>query len=125
CLVPAGRTAYRGRVAGEELPFCCFGCYLAHRVHGERGEEAEATLFLIRVGAGAFLAMNIMALSLLLYFHAFDAEPPSPRGALEPARWGRAPPAVAILGCPILRDAWTAVREARITTEAMIGLSGT
>ncbi|HXO19768.1 MAG TPA: HAD-IC family P-type ATPase, partial [Thermoanaerobaculia bacterium] len=125
CLVPAGRTAYRGRVAGEELPFCCFGCYLAHRVHGERGEEAEATLFLIRVGAGAFLAMNIMALSLLLYFHAFDAEPPSLRRGIEAVLWGLATPAVAILGFPILRDAWSAVRQGRITTEAMIGLSGT
>ena len=42
CLVPAGRNAYRGQVAGERLPFCCFGCYLAFRAHGERGEEAVA-----------------------------------------------------------------------------------
>jgi Cu2+-exporting ATPase len=125
CLVPVGATAYRGRVAGEELPFCCFGCYLACRVHGERGEEAEATLLLIRVGVGAFLAMNVMMLSLLLYLHAFGPGQEALERNLELVIAALATPAVAILGLPILRDAWTAARRGRITTEAMIGVSGT
>jgi P-type Cu2+ transporter len=125
CLVPAGRHAYLGRVAGQELPFCCFGCYLACRIHGERGEEAEATLFLIRVGAGAFLAMFIMFLSLLLYFHDFSPDQASVRRGVELILGALATPAVAILGLPILRDAWSAARQGRITTEAMIALSGT
>jgi len=124
CLVPAGRHAYLGRVAGQELPFCCFGCYLACRIHGERGEEAEATLFLIRVGAGAFLAMFIMFLSLLLYFHDFSPDQASVRRGVEIILGALATPAVAILGLPILRDAWSAARQGRITTEAMIALSG-
>jgi Cu2+-exporting ATPase len=125
CLVPAGRGAYRGRVAGEELPFCCFGCYLACRIRGERGEEAEATLFLIRVGAGAFLAMFIMFLSLLLYLHDFGTDREGVRRGVELILGALATPAVAILGLPILRDATRAARQGRVTTEAMIALSGT
>jgi Cu2+-exporting ATPase len=125
CLVPAGRNAYRGRVAGQEFPFCCFGCYLAFRIRGERGEEAEATLFLIRIGAGAFLAMFIMFLSLLLYLHRFGPDQESVRRGVELILGALATPAVAILGLPILRDAWSAARQGRITTEAMIALSGT
>lgn len=125
CLVPAGRHAYRGQVAGQELPFCCFGCYLACRIRGERGEEAEATLFLIRIGAGAFLAMFIMFLSLLLYLHDFAPDQASVRRGVEIILGALATPAMAILGLPILRDAWSAARQGRITTEAMIALSGT
>jgi Cu2+-exporting ATPase len=125
CLVPAGRNAYRGRAGGEEFPFCCFGCYLAFRIHGERGEEAEATLFLIRIGAGAFLAMFIMFLSLLLYLHDFGTDQEGVRRGVELILGVLATPAVAILGLPIWRDAASAARQGRITTEAMIALSGT
>jgi len=120
CLVPAGANAYRGLVAGEELPFCCFGCYLAYRVHGERGEEAEAALSLIRLGVGAFLAMNIMLLSLLLYTHAFGAAEAHVRRAVEVVLGALATPAMVILGWPIFADAWHGLRRGRLTTESMI-----
>ncbi len=122
CLVPAGAHAYRGLAGGEELPFCCFGCYLAYRVHGERGEEAEAALSLIRLGVGAFLAMNIMVLSLLLYTHAFGAAESGLRHAIEILLWVLATPAMAVLGLPVFVDAWQGLRQGRLTTEAMIAV---
>ncbi len=124
CLVPAGGNAYRGLVGGEELPFCCFGCYLAFRVRGERGEEAEAALSLIRLGVGAFLAMNVMVLSLLLYTHAFGAAEARLQHAIELILCALATPAMLVLGLPILGDAWRAARQGRLTTESMIVVGG-
>ncbi len=120
CLVPAGANGYRGLAGGEALSFCCFGCYLAFRVRGERGEEAEASLALIRLGVGAFLTMNVMVLSLLLYAHAFGAAEARLERAVEIILWALSTPAMAILGLPILADAWRGIRRGRLSTEAMI-----
>ena len=122
CLVPTGGNPVRGRVAGEEFAFCCFGCYLAFKVHGERGEEAVETLLLLRLGLGAFLAMNIMVLSLLLYTGAVGADQAGLRRAIEILLAVLATPAMVILGAPVARDAWRAARRRRVTAEAMIVL---
>ena len=122
CLVPTGTRSYRGRVAGEERDFCCFGCFLAFRVGGERGEEAVETLLLLRLGVGAFLAMNIMVLSLLLYTGAVGVDQADLRRAIEVVLAALAVPAMAVLGMPIAVDAWRALRQGRVTTEAMITL---
>jgi heavy metal translocating P-type ATPase len=125
CLVPAGSNPYRGRVAGEEFTFCCCGCYLAYRVRGERGEEAVETLLLLRLGVGAFLAMNVMVLSLLLYTGAVSADQAQLRRAIEIVLAVFATPAMAILGLPIARDAWAAARRRRVSAESMIALGAT
>ena len=120
CLVPAGAGAYRGAVAGETHFFCCFGCYVAYRVHGEPGEEAEATLFLMRVGVGSFLSMNVMLLSLLLYGHVLANGDETLRRGIEVILAALATPAMVVLGVPLLKDAWTATRARRVTAETMI-----
>jgi heavy metal translocating P-type ATPase len=122
CLVPTGNNPVRGRVAGEEFAFCCFGCYLAFKVHGERGEEAVETLLLLRLGLGTFLAMNIMVLSLLLYTGAVGTDQAGLRRAIEIVLAVLATPAMLILGAPVARDAWRAARRPRVTAEALIVL---
>jgi heavy metal translocating P-type ATPase len=121
--LPAGTNSYRGAAGGREHEFCCFGCYLAFRVGGEKGEEAEATLFLIRIGVGSFLSMNVMMLSLLLYSNSFGpAEGPLRRG-VELIVAALATPAMIILGLPLVRDAWRAAQRRRLTAEALISVS--
>ncbi len=122
CLVPVGSAALRARVGGREREFCCLGCYLACRVHGERGEEAEATLLLLRIGVGAFLGMNVMMLSLLLYSGSVGPEEAGLRRGIELLLGFLATPAVLLLGLPLLRDAWRAGTQWRLTSEAMIAV---
>ncbi len=55
-----------GPVRGE-LVYCCHGCLLVARiVGGPAGDSARAWLVL-RLGVGAFLAMDVMMMALLLY----------------------------------------------------------
>ncbi|MEO8505399.1 MAG: cation-translocating P-type ATPase [Acidobacteriota bacterium] len=123
CLVPAGASAYHGTVAGCDHVFCCFGCFLAFRVHGEAGEEADATLFFLRLGVGAFLGMNVMILSLLLYSHDFSRDQDHIRRGIEILVGVLATPVMLVLGAPLIRDAWRAGRRGQITAETMIAVS--
>lgn len=50
-----------------ERRYCCYGCHLVCQIVQARQEEGIATWLLLRLGIGAFLAMNVMMLSLVLY----------------------------------------------------------
>ena len=54
----------------REPVFCCYGCRLVSRIvgrQGEGGQEGRHAWNILRLAAGAFLAMNVMTVSLLLY----------------------------------------------------------
>ena len=79
CLLPIRGLGHERQVQGEDHRFCCYGCCLAFQVARGEGEELEAAWLLIRLGTGAFLSMNVMLFSLLLYsgtFERSDAERP-------------------------------------------------
>ena len=76
CLLPIGLRAMQRTVNGEDCSFCCYGCCIAFQVKHGRSEEWEAAWLLIRLGVGAFLTMNIMLISLLLYAGTFSAPMP-------------------------------------------------
>ena len=67
CRLPVGRRALQRTLNGEARAFCCYGCCIAFQVKIGRSEESEAAWLLIRLGVGAFLSMNVMLISLLLY----------------------------------------------------------
>ena len=67
CLLPVGLRAMQRTVNGEACSFCCYGCCIAFLVKHGQSEEWDAARLLIRIGVGAFLTMNIMLISLLLY----------------------------------------------------------
>ena len=73
CSLPVGLRAMQRTVNGEDCSFCCYGCCIAFQVKHGRSEEWEAAWLLIRLGVGAFLTMNIMLISLLLYAGTFSA----------------------------------------------------
>ena len=72
-LPVAGRPAgfHARTVNGEGCQFCCYGCCIAYQVKSGSGEASEAAWFLVRLGVGSFLSMNIMLFSLLVYSGAF------------------------------------------------------
>ena len=72
CLLPIRGLGHARQVQGEDHRFCCYGCCLAFQVARGEGEESEAAWLLIRLGTGAFLSMNIMLFSLLLYSGTFE-----------------------------------------------------
>lgn len=122
CGLPVGRIGRRHEVHGEDHWFCCYGCCLAFQFrHGAR-EEPEAAVWLVRLGVGAFLAMNIMLFSLLLYADAFSA---ADAWLLEPVHWllwALTTPLLVLIGGPFFDAAWRALREGRLVTDTLVAI---
>jgi P-type Cu2+ transporter len=122
CLLPVGRRGFTRTVNGEGCQFCCYGCCIAHQVKSGSGDASEAAWFLVRLGVGSFLSMNIMLFSLLVYSGAFNGADRHVLPTIHLLLWGLATPAVLILGEPFLRETWTQARRARLTSSALIVL---
>jgi Cu2+-exporting ATPase len=122
CLLPVGRRGFTRAVNGEGCQFCCYGCCIAYQVNRGSGDASEAAWFLVRLGAGSFLSMNIMLFSLLVYSGAFAGADRHVLPTIHLLLWGLATPAVLILGEPFLRETWSQARCARLTSSALIVL---
>jgi Cu2+-exporting ATPase len=105
CLLPVGCRPSTRQVNGAEVVFCCYGCAIAYQIRQGNGTEWESTWLLIRLGIGAFLAMNVMVLSLLIYSGTFDQSDAELLPIVRVVLWILATPALLILGWPFLRDA--------------------
>jgi P-type Cu2+ transporter len=122
CLLPVGRRGFARTVNGEGCQFCCYGCCIAHQVKSGSGDASEAAWFLVRLGVGSFLSMNIMLFSLLVYSGAFNGADRHVLPTIHLLLWGLATPAVLILGEPFLRETWSQARRGRLTSSALIVL---
>ena len=122
CLLPVGRRGFTRTVNGEGCQFCCYGCCIAHQVNSGSGDASEAAWFLVRLGMGSFLSMNIMLFSLLVYSGAFSGADRRVLPTIHLLLWGLATPAVLILGEPFLRETWSQARRGRLTSSALIVL---
>ena len=120
CLLPIGRRGFIRAVNGEGCQFCCYGCCIAHQVKSGSGDASEAAWFLVRLGVGSFLSMNIMLFSLLVYSGAFTGADRSVLPTIHLLLWALATPAVLILGQPFLRETWSQARRGRLTSSALI-----
>jgi Cu2+-exporting ATPase len=109
-------------VNGEARAFCCYGCCIAFQVKSGKSEEWEAAWLLIQLGVGAFLSMNIMMFSLLLYSDAFTGVDASVLPWIHFLLWIFATPAVVILGGPYVREMWLNGVKGRVTSSTLIVL---
>ncbi|HYM99529.1 MAG TPA: HAD-IC family P-type ATPase, partial [Aestuariivirgaceae bacterium] len=122
CLLPVGLRAIEYTMNGEACVFCCYGCRIAYQVKNGKSEEWEAAWLLIRLGVGAFLSMNIMLISLLLYTGTFGGDDAWLLPWIHLLLWIFATPALVILGGPFLRETWVNAMQGRLTSSALIVL---
>jgi heavy metal translocating P-type ATPase len=122
CLLPVGVRAMRRSIDGEERAFCCYGCCLAYQVRHGNYAETEATWLLVRLGVGAFLAMNVKLFSLLLYSGTFEQADQHLLPVIHVLLWALATPMLLILGWPFARDAWAEGRAGRMTSNTLLVL---
>ena len=130
CHLPLpARIAAAARDSVEPL-YCCFGCHLAEQITQARGETGHAAWILARLGVSVFLTMGVMVFSLAMYGqHLYGAERSSDP-AMSSALWGLlsyvslllATPVFALLGFPVLRNAWTLGRAGVLSTDALVVL---
>ncbi|OWK22724.1 hypothetical protein AJ87_44615 [Rhizobium yanglingense] len=104
---------------GEVHTFCCYGCCIAFQVTRGRSEESEAAWLLVRLGVGAFLSMNIMLFSLLLYDDTFAGADAYMLPWIHLLLWIFATPAVVILGGPFFRETVHDALDGRLTSSAL------
>lgn len=122
CQLPLRGRGQTREVYGESHRFCCYGCCLVFQVRHGEPEEPEAVWLLIRLGVGAFLAMNIMLFSLLIYSGTFGSAEQWLERAIHFILWGLATPLLVILGGPFILGAWQAARGGRATADTLVSL---
>jgi heavy metal translocating P-type ATPase len=118
CGLPVAAFGY---CPGPDARFCCYGCYLAARIVG-RAEGGAPAWVLARLGIGAFLAMNVMMVSLLLYSGELQD---LGTGAEAWFRWvllALSTPAMLILGHPFLAGMGREVRRLRPSLDSLVAL---
>ena len=119
CGLPVGALGY---CAGGGGQFCCYGCYLAARIVGAQRREGAPAWILLRLGVGAFLAMNVMMISLLLYSEAIQD---LGEHAVPAFRWGLlalSTPALLILGHPFIVGMVQELRRGRPSVDSLVAL---
>ena len=122
CQLPVGRLGQRRELNGVGHWFCCYGCCLAFQVGQGSLEEPQAAVWLIRLGVGGFLAMNIMLFSLLLYTGAFAAADPRVAALIPWLLWALATPLLVVLGGPFLQGAWESALDRRLSADSLVSL---
>ncbi|MHB1457191.1 MAG: heavy metal translocating P-type ATPase [Armatimonadota bacterium] len=104
----------------DESRFCCYGCHLVDRILGSRAEDKAASWTLTRLWAGAFLSMNVMMLSLVLYFNSTTELDVNIVNALRWAIAILATPAMMILSGPYLIGSVKDLKRYRLSSDALI-----
>jgi P-type Cu2+ transporter len=122
CLLNVGLRPMQRVINGESRVFCCYGCSIAYLVKSGSREEWDAAWLLVRLGVGAFLSMNIMLFSLLLYAGAFTGVDARLLPSIDLLLALLATPAVIILGGPFVRETWSYALRGRLTASALVVL---
>jgi Cu+-exporting ATPase len=128
CGLPLAHASRKRMSPGYADHFCCYGCYLTHSVTGSQGEEGLPVLFLARLGMAAFLAMNVMTWTWILYGEKVPFLFPvdeSSRGHIGPLILLLALPVYLLVGIPFVKNAWGEFRRLRPGVDSLIALGTT
>jgi Cu+-exporting ATPase len=117
CGLPISNRPVLHQVSGKEVSFCCYGCLLTNGITGEKGEEGEALWILLRLGIGAFFAMNIMILSFTDYLYPFDGNAATIISYIEMLL---SMPVMLLLGVPILKNSLRWISNFSVSMDVLI-----
>jgi heavy metal translocating P-type ATPase len=100
--------------------YCCGGCALAHRLTGGASGHGQASGLLMAVGVGAFLAMNVMMCSFVLYTRGAETDRAAGEAWVRWALLALATPALFLLGLPFLNRGLKRLKDRSLDTDALI-----
>ncbi|TWU29800.1 Copper-exporting P-type ATPase A [Bythopirellula polymerisocia] len=110
-----------------EASYCCSGCRSVAGVLESEQEEGDAANGLLRLGLAIFFTMNVMVFTMALWsqdiYPADSFTNPLAETLRSLFRWASlvfALPVLYLLGGPIARGVWQAIRSRRLTTDLMI-----
>ena len=113
-----GLPAPSGRRIGDKV-FCCAGCYLVSRLVGSADGQSQRAWDLLRLGVGAFLAMDVMMVSLLLYTNTVEADAVP---LFHRIMLALSAVAMAVLVGPLVRGSWQEIRRGRLSLDTLIAV---
>ena len=122
CGLSIGKWSHVAEIEGDENTFCCYGCFVGWQASRGGGDDSSAVGFLIRLGVGAFLTMNIMLISLLLYTGALDGLHADLKPYAHGILWALATPAIVVLGGPFFKESAQGIAERRLVPSMLIVL---
>jgi cation transport ATPase len=109
--------------------FCCYGCYLVQKIIGRHDDPEDAdqsrggnvaAWIILRLGIGAFLSMNVMMISLILYTSSSRELGQSTISGMRWALLLLSTPAVLILASPFVLSGVRSALSGRFGTDALI-----
>ncbi len=131
CGLPVPPLLARGLDANE-AGYCCYGCRFAHGIAQARTQDEGTSWLLVRLGTAIFLSMNVMIFGLFLYSgDMFDPSSTAEANTTSAGfadllrslfRYGSmlfAAPVLAILGTPIVENAFQELRARRVTVDLL------
>lgn len=114
-----GLPVAASKAGDAERVYCCYGCYLVSRIVGPGEADSLQAWNVLRLGIGAFLAMDVMMISLLLYTGQVET---AAVGVFRGIMLGLSLPAMLILGYPFILGALGEFRRRRLSLDALIAL---
>ena len=107
-----------GRRIGGKL-YCCYGCRLVSRLVGDKDHQSLRAWNLLRLGVGAFLAMNVMMISVALYTNTVE---PATVPLFHWIMLAMSAGAIAILVYPLVQGSAQEIRRGRLSLDTLIAV---
>lgn len=125
CGLPLARRWWSRSAPADEPEYCCLGCQVAAQIAEERGPDGEARLTLARLGLAVFLTVNVTVFTMVLWTD--DVYGPNGHALAAPLHdlfryLGLifSLPVLWLLGGPLARGAWQALRSGRPSTDLLL-----
>jgi P-type Cu2+ transporter len=124
CGLPFAAGGVKRNVGGHAFHFCCYGCSFTNSLTGETGESGTATMFLLRLGFSAFLSMNVMLFSWIIYadqWHGFGIEEEA-LPYIGMLLFVLSTPVILLVGYPFLRNGVRELLSRHLSMDSLIAI---
>ncbi len=124
CGLPFSSSGIERLENSNKLHFCCYGCSFTYSILSANGKSGTEAVFLARLGFSAFLSMNIMIISWVIYDNQWIT-----LGiehyvlpVLEKLLFVLATPIMILVGYPYLKNMMKEIRSLRMSMDSLIAI---
>ncbi|MBO1224360.1 MAG: cation-translocating P-type ATPase [Candidatus Scalindua sediminis] len=122
CKLPIGGSFIRAcnKENNKDTFFCCYGCKLVHELVSGKGGDSESSWLLAKLGLVAFLTMNVMILSLLLYSDYFRTIDIQAIRNINYLLFGLTTPVILLIVIPFFKSVIKSTNSLYLNTDSLI-----
>lgn len=122
CKLPISSSFIRvcNKENNKDTFFCCYGCKLVYEVVSGKGGDSESSWLLAKLGLVAFLTMNVMILSVLLYSDYFRRIDIQAIRNINYILFGLTTPVILLIGIPFFKSVIKSTNSLYLNTDSLI-----